>query len=108
MEVQPLVLINAVGLTRGLLRLAPRLKAIADAGWTYSLEEVLPAVTCTVQASLLTGKTARRHGIVGNGWLFRETGEVRFWQQANSLLQAEPLYETAARLAQEKGRDFRS
>lgn len=108
MEVQPLVLINAVGLTRGLLRLAPRLKAIADAGWTYSLAEVLPAVTCTVQASLLTGTTARRHGIVGNGWLFRETGEVRFWQQANSLLQAEPLYETAARLAREKGRGFRS
>src|SRR4051794_21658574 len=108
MEIQPLVLINAVGLTRRLLPMAPRLKAIADAGWTYSLEEVVPAVTCTVQASILTGKSARYHGIVGNGWFFRETGEIRFWQQANSLLQAEPIYETAARLARERGRGFRS
>src|SRR3954470_8349213 len=108
MEIQPLVLLNAVGLTRRLLPMAPRLKAIADAGWTYSLEEVIPAVTCTAQASMLTGKAPRYHGIVGNGWLFRETGEVRFWQQANSLLQAEPVYETAARLARERGRGFRS
>src|SRR4051794_4150284 len=107
MEIQPLVLINAVGLTRRLLPMAPRLKAIADAGWTYSLEEVVPAVTCTAQASILTGKSPRYHGIVGNGWFFRETGEIRFWQQSNSLLQAEPVYETAARLARERGRSFR-
>src|SRR5204862_218088 len=42
-------------------------------------------------------QTARGHGIVGNGWLWRDTGEVRFWLQANRLLQAEPLYETARR-----------
>jgi predicted AlkP superfamily pyrophosphatase or phosphodiesterase len=108
MQIQPLVLINAVGLTRRLLPMATRLKAIADAGWTYSLEEVVPAVTCTAQASMLTGKAPRHHGIVGNGWLFRETGEIRFWQQANSLLQAEPVYATAARLARERGRGFRS
>jgi predicted AlkP superfamily pyrophosphatase or phosphodiesterase len=108
MEIPPVVLINAVGLTRRLLPMAPRLKAIADAGWTYSLEEVIPAVTCTAQASMLTGKAPRYHGIVGNGWFFRETGEIRFWQQANTLLQAEPIYATAARLARERGRGFRS
>ncbi|HLJ94970.1 MAG TPA: alkaline phosphatase family protein, partial [Gemmataceae bacterium] len=52
-------------------------------------------------------QTADRHGIVGNGWLWRETGEVRFWQQSNRLLQAKPLYQTARRLAQERGRAFR-
>jgi predicted AlkP superfamily pyrophosphatase or phosphodiesterase len=45
---------------------------------------------------------------VGNGWLFRETGEVRFWQQSNALIQAEPLYATARRLARERGRSFKS
>jgi predicted AlkP superfamily pyrophosphatase or phosphodiesterase len=33
--------------------------------------------------------------------------EVRFWQQSNRLLQAEPLYETARRRARERGRSFR-
>lgn len=103
----PLVLINAVGMTGRLLGLAPELKKLAATGWCRSLREVLPAVTCTAQASLLTGKTPEEHGIVGNGWLFRETGEVRFWQQANSLIQAEPLYMTARKRAAERGRTFR-
>ncbi len=56
MELQPLVLINAVGLTRKLLEHAPRLKQLAGSGWIRSLEESLPAVTCTAQASILTGR----------------------------------------------------
>jgi predicted AlkP superfamily pyrophosphatase or phosphodiesterase len=103
----PLVLINAVGLTGRILAHAPRFAALAKAGWFRSLREVVPAVTCTTQASLLTGQTADRHGIVGNGWLWRDTGEVRFWQQSNRLLEAEPLYQTARCLARQRGRTFR-
>ncbi len=73
-----------------------------------TLEEVVPAVTCTAQATFLTGLPPQGHGIVGNGWLFRETGEVRFWQQSNALLQAEPIYRTARRIAAERGRSFRT
>lgn len=102
----PLVLINAVGLTPRLLPLAPRLRALADAGWVRPLREVLPAVTCTAQATMLTGKPPGEHGIVGNGWLFRDTGEVRFWQQSNRLIQARPLYVTAKERAARHGRTW--
>lgn len=95
---RPLLLLNAVGLTPRLLPLAPRLHALAQAGWQVPLREVLPAVTCTAQATLLTGKPPSVHGVVANGWLFRDTGEVRFWQQSNALVQAEPFYQTAKRL----------
>jgi predicted AlkP superfamily pyrophosphatase or phosphodiesterase len=108
MEQQPLVLINAVGMTSKLLAHAPRLEGLAHAGWMRTLEEAVPAVTCTAQASILTGRVPQEHGIVGNGWLFRETGEVRFWQQSNALLQAEPIYATARRLAEARGRHFRA
>ncbi len=107
-DVAPLVLIDAVGLTSRLLPMAPRLAALAAAGWWRPLREATPSVTCTAQASLLTGKAPRDHGIVGNGWFFRDTGEVRFWQQSATLLQAEPLYETARRLAAEQGQAFRA
>src|SRR5262249_41271759 len=80
-----------------------RLKALAARGWQRPLREVTPAVTCTAQASMLTGTTAEGHGIVANGWLYRDTGEVRFWQQSNRLLQAEPLYATARRRAAARG-----
>lgn len=104
----PLVLINAVGLTPRLLVHAPRLRSLAASGWSRALREAVPAVTCTAQASILTGKTPQGHGIVGNGWLFRDTGEVRFWQQSNRLIEAEPLYVTAKRRAEAMGRTFRA
>jgi predicted AlkP superfamily pyrophosphatase or phosphodiesterase len=104
---QPLVVLNTVGLTARHLPLAPRLYALAQRGWQRSMSEVLPAVTCTAQATMLTGKLPRDHGIVGNGWLYRDTMEVRFWQQSNRLIQSEPVYAVARRLAREQGRRFR-
>jgi predicted AlkP superfamily pyrophosphatase or phosphodiesterase len=97
----PLVLINAIGLTPRLLQHAPRLAAL---GTATPLGEVVPSVTMSAQATMLTGEPVERHGIVGNGWLFRDTNEIRFWQQSNRLMQAEPLYATARRRAQERGR----
>lgn len=70
------------------------------------MRDVVPAVTMSAQATMLTGEPVERHGIVGNGWLFRDTNEVRFWQQSNRLLQAEPVYATARRRARERGRSF--
>lgn len=102
----PIVLLNCVGLTKRLLPFAPRLSKVGD--WVADMPEVLPAVTCTAQATLLTGRMPRDHGIVANGWLYRDTSEIRFWQQSNRLLQAEPLYETARKRAKQRGRAFKS
>lgn len=104
----PLVLVNAVGLTPRLLTHAERLLTLSKQGWTRPLRDVIPAVTCTAQATLLTGALPDVHGVVANGWLYRDTGEVRFWQQSNRLLQAEPVYATARRRATRRGRPFRS
>jgi predicted AlkP superfamily pyrophosphatase or phosphodiesterase len=103
---QPLVILNAVGLTPRLLAYAPRLAKLAERGSAVAMHDVVPSVTCTAQATLLTGRLPREHGIVGNGWFFRDTGEVRFWQQSNRLLQAEPFYATARRRAAVQGRPF--
>jgi predicted AlkP superfamily pyrophosphatase or phosphodiesterase len=104
----PIVLINAVGLTPRLLPHAPRLHALAQSGWSVPLRETLPAVTCTAQATMLTGTSPERHGVVANGWLHRDTTEVRFWQQSNRLIQAEPVYATARERAAKRGRSFKS
>lgn len=83
-------LINVVGLTPRLLAHAPRIRA---AGVARPWRGPVPAVTATAQATMLTGLPPREHGIVANGWLFRDTQEVRFWQQANGLVQGEKLYQ---------------
>jgi predicted AlkP superfamily pyrophosphatase or phosphodiesterase len=102
----PLVIINTVGLTPRLLQYAPRLNELAQKGWSIPMREPLPAVTCTSQATMLTGQPPNKHGIVANGWLYRDTNEVRFWQQSNRLIQAEPFYATAKRRAKKRGRNF--
>lgn len=83
-------LINVVGLTPALLPYAPQISAVGNAVPWHS---PLPAVTCTSQATMLTGLSPREHGIVGNGWFFRDTQEIRFWQQANSLIAGDKLYD---------------
>jgi predicted AlkP superfamily pyrophosphatase or phosphodiesterase len=103
----PLIVLNTVGLTTNMLGHAPRLGALAAKGWYRPLREVTPAVTCTAQASMLTGESAEKHGIVGNGWFHRDTCEVRFWQQSNRLIESEPIYATARRRAGKQGRAFR-
>ncbi len=86
---KPLCIINVVGLTPKLLAHAPRIAAVGQAtAWTSPL----PAVTCTSQATMLTGLGPRDHGIVGNGWYYRDTQEIRFWQQANCLIEGEKFY----------------
>ena len=80
--------INVVGLTPELLEFAPNIRQLGNAiPWIAPF----PAVTCTSQATMLTGLNPSQHGIVGNGWYFRDTAEIRFWQQSNSLIQNQGL-----------------
>ena len=86
---KPLLVIDVVGLTPGLLAHTPRLAALGRGGFTASLGTVLPAVTCPAQATLLTGRLPRDHGIVANGWYDRDLAEVHFWKQSNRLVGCE-------------------
>ncbi len=94
---RPVVVLDVVGLTPRQLANMPRLSALADAGATARLDPVFPAVTCTVQSSMLTGLPPREHGIVGNGWYFRDLGEVLFWRQHNALVHGEKVWDAARR-----------
>ncbi len=94
---RPLLLLNVVGLTPDLLRHAPRLSALAKSGFAAPVVPALPAVTCTAQATMLTGTLPSEHGIVGNGWWFRDLGEILFWRQSDRLVQKDRLWTEARR-----------
>ena len=84
---RPTVVLNVVGLTRALLgRDTPHLNALAADGVCVPMRAVTPAVTCSAQASILTGTLPRDHGVVGNGWYFRDLAQVMFWRQSNQLV----------------------
>src|SRR5262245_47878300 len=94
----PTLVILVVGLTpRHLGPHTPRLAALARAGAMRPLAPAFPAVTCAVQATFMTGALPRDHGIVGNGWLFRDLMEVWFWRQSNALVGGEKIWDAAKR-----------
>ncbi len=64
-------------------------------GGIRSLIPDLPAVTCTVQSSILTGTTPALHGIVGNGWFDRAQNEVHFWKQSSALVEPPRIWDLA-------------
>ena len=94
---QRLAVFNIVGLTPSLLGDAtPNLVDFARrCGGIRSLIPDLPAVTCTVQSSILTGTTPAHHGIVGNGWFDRTQNEVQFWKQSSALVGGERIWDLA-------------
>ncbi len=93
----PTLVLDVVGLTPGLLVHAPHLQALATAGAMRPLSTVLPAVTTTVQSTMLTGALPRDHGIVANGWYFRDLSEIWLWRQSNRLVGAEKVWDAAKR-----------
>jgi predicted AlkP superfamily pyrophosphatase or phosphodiesterase len=94
----PTAVLLIVGLTQELLGgSAPRLRSFASRGCLRRLRPILPAVTCSVQSSMLTGLAPRAHGVVGNGWYNRELAEVQFWKQSNHLVRGEKVWEAARR-----------
>lgn len=94
MGLKQTAIVNVVGLTASLLgESTPHLNQFLATGAAANIDGVLPAVTCTAQSTYLTGKMPTEHGIVGNGWFFREECEVKFWRQSNKLVQSPKLWE---------------
>jgi predicted AlkP superfamily pyrophosphatase or phosphodiesterase len=90
--------LNVVGLTPEFLDdRMPRLSAWARKHRISSIQPPLPAVTCTAHATFYTGEMPARHGIVANGWYFRDDCEIHFWRQSNKLIQAPKLWDIARR-----------
>ncbi|MEU5199515.1 nucleotide pyrophosphatase/phosphodiesterase family protein [Streptomyces scabiei] len=92
-----LVVLDIVGLTPKLLAHMPAVAALGERGFRARLDPVLPAVTCAAQSTFLTGEPPSVHGVVGNGWYFRDLGEVLLWRQHNALVGGEKIWETARR-----------
>ena len=90
------VVIDIVGLSNSLLND----ESLFLTKWIKSkniskIKPLLPAVTCSVQSTYLTGKFPNEHGIVANGWYFKDECEVKLWRQSNHLVQAPKIWDIA-------------
>ena len=91
---ESLLMINIAGLgAEAITAATPNLLRLGEVGGKLALQPPVPALTSVSQATLLTGTRPAQHGIVANGWYFRELSEVLNWQRSARLVTGTTLWE---------------
>src|SRR5690606_26329059 len=80
------VLLSIPGLREQDLAPVPTLAEMAAAGDQTSLVPSFPAVTCPVQANMTTGKLPSDHGVIANGFYWRDKQQVEMWTAWNECI----------------------
>jgi hypothetical protein len=86
-----LIFLSLPGLREQDLDHMPRLSHLAVERAT--LVPSFPCVTWPVQANMLTGKLPQEHGIVANGFYWRDRHQVEMWTAGNEVIKAPQLWD---------------
>ncbi len=87
------ILISVPGLRGQDIQLMPRLTALVAGGDRAELAASFPAVTCSVQANMTTGMPPADHGVVANGFYWRDKQQVEMWTSPNDCIQRPQLWD---------------
>lgn len=91
-----LILLSIPGLRASDLSHMPRLSALQARGGSAPIVPSFPAVTCPVQANMTTGVLPEQHGVVANGFFYRDKSEVEMWTAWNECILAPQIWERLA------------
>ncbi len=86
-------LLSLPGLREQDLDSMPRLRALVEPGDRASLVPSFPAVTCPVQVNMTTGAPPAYHGVVANGFYWRQRQEVEMWTAWNEVIQKPQIWD---------------
>lgn len=86
------VLLSIPGLRESDLASMPRLSALTKDGFSAPIAHTFPCVTCPAQVTLTSGVGPERHGVVANGFFWRDRGEVEMWTAWNQVVQAPQIW----------------
>jgi predicted AlkP superfamily pyrophosphatase or phosphodiesterase len=87
------VLLSVPGLRGSDLAHMPRLSALVASGDRAELAPSFPAVTCSVQANMTTGLPPSEHGVIANGFYWRDKLEVEMWTSPNDCIERPQLWD---------------
>lgn len=88
-----MVLLSIPGLRNEDILKMPNLQKLAAPGSIVTLTPSFPTVTCPVQANLTTGVKPSKHGIIANGFFYRDKGEVEMWTAWNDCFEAPQIWD---------------
>ena len=87
------IFLSIPGLRRHDLEQMPLLTQFVGGGSVSKLLHSFPAVTWPAQATLLTGKLPSEHGVVANGFYWRDEDRVEMWTAWNEKIQAPQMWD---------------
>ena len=87
------VLLSIPGLRARDLASMPNLSRLFVGGGHAILVPSFPAVTCPVQANMTTGRPPREHGVVANGFYWRDQHRVEMWTAWNDCIQSPQIWD---------------
>jgi predicted AlkP superfamily pyrophosphatase or phosphodiesterase len=88
-----LILVSVPGLRPKDLSAMPNLSRLTAGGDRAALVPSFPCVTWPVQANMLTGKLPAEHGVVANGFFWRDKNEVEMWTAWNDKIQQPQIWD---------------
>ena len=71
----------------------PNLRRLAEAGDRAALVPSFACVTCPVQANMTTGQPPSVHGVIANGFYYRERREIEMWTAWNECIQSPQIWD---------------
>jgi len=71
----------------------PNVASLADSGSLSTVSHSFPCVTWPSQANVLTGKSAKDHGVVANGFFWRDKTKVEMWTAWNEVIQQPQIWD---------------
>ncbi len=86
------VLLSIPGLRAADVASMPRLSALGKGGATLPIAHTFPCVTCPSQAALTTGTTPAEHGVIADGFFWRDRGEVEMWTAWNKVVERPQIW----------------
>ncbi len=86
-------LLSIPGLRARDLGSMPNLARLFAGGGHATLVPSFPAVTCPVQANMTTGMPPREHGVVANGFYWRDQRRVEMWTAWNDCIQRPQIWD---------------
>lgn len=92
-DMNNLVFLSVPGLRPIDIDQMPRLGALVAGGERQPLSASFPAVTWPVQANMLTGCRPNQHGVVSNGFYWRESQQVEMWTAWNEKILAPQVWD---------------
>ena len=92
----PLILLSIPALREKDVAAMPRLRQLLGGGGIAELVPSFPCVTCPVQAAMTTGRLPREHGVVANGFYWRDRRRVEMWTAPNQCIERPQLWNVLA------------